>query len=231
MRNDARNRMAAAFRDSGYEVKPMIRILLTSREFYANASRGSHIKSPIRLVVGGWRQFQLEGEVTPRLTDLTVPMGQELLNPPTVQGWPGGRNWISASTLAIRSKLGEVLIAGRQPEEGEPLGRLRLLALSRIPAKGQATLATLIAIDRERKAKTNDDSIAVRFDPRKLYPQGVPDDLRHARRLDARASGRHPGPDRNSVGSSRRVSSHDARTQLVALVARLILASPEYQLD
>ena len=46
-----RDRLAAAFRDGDYEVKPMLRILLTAPEFYASASRSNHIKSPARLLV------------------------------------------------------------------------------------------------------------------------------------------------------------------------------------
>ena len=157
-------------------------------------------------------------------------MGQELLNPPTVQGWVGGRNWISASTLAMRTRLGDVLIAGEQPAEAEPLGRLRLLALSRIPAKGQATLATLLAIDRERKEKTHEDAIDVKFDARRLYPQGVPDDP--AVLVDSMLARLVVTPVRTETRSALldacRAVSPDDRPPLVA---RLILAAPEYQLD
>ena len=62
-----RERMAKAFKDSRYEIRPMMRILLMSPEFYAEASRGNRIKSPVRLLVGACRDLKLEGVATPSL--------------------------------------------------------------------------------------------------------------------------------------------------------------------
>ena len=58
-----RNRMAKAFVDSHYELRPVIKTLLTSPEFYAAEARGNRIKSPIRLLVGACRDLDLQGEM------------------------------------------------------------------------------------------------------------------------------------------------------------------------
>lgn len=117
-----RERMARAFTDGKYEIRPVLEVLFTSPEFYAPEARGSQVKSPVRLLVGALRELKPDGEITPAVAQLTVPLGQELLNPPTVKGWPGGTAWVSASTLALRSRLGEPLVDGHLPDGTDPLG-------------------------------------------------------------------------------------------------------------
>ena len=127
--NLLRQRMARTFRESGYEIRPMLRELLVSPEFYSPASRGNQIKSPVQLLVGACRQLQLDVEPTPLLAEATAAMGQELFRPPNVKGWPGGKDWISTGTLAVRHHLPESLLDGKAPNGLEPIGRERFLTL------------------------------------------------------------------------------------------------------
>ena len=87
--------MAAAFRDSHYEIRPMLKVLLTSPEFYDPAIRGAKIKGPVRLLLGACRDLRLIGIATPSLVELAAASGQELFNSPTVKGWSAGTSWIS----------------------------------------------------------------------------------------------------------------------------------------
>ena len=122
-KGELHKRMAQAFRENKYEVRPMLKVLLTSAEFYASR-REERSQKPGSAAGGGCRDLRLEGKATPSLAQLTVPLGQELFNPPTVKGWPGGASWISASTLSLRYRLGEALVEGKLPAAAEPLGRL-----------------------------------------------------------------------------------------------------------
>ncbi len=223
-------RMAAAFRDSKYEIRPMLKVLFTSAEFYAPQARGSEIKSPVRLLAGACRDLRLEGVATPSLAELTAPMTQELFNPPTVKGWPSGPGWISASTLPLRYRLGEALVDGKAPAEPDPLGRPRLMALSRDPDKAQVTMKRLQAIDRERKQEQEQGGLKVRFDPSRLFPKGAPEDPEElADALLARliVTKVRPATREAIVEACRSVPAADRP----ALAARLILASPEYQME
>ena len=225
-----RERMAEAFRANKYEVRPMLKVLFTAPEFYAVEARGAKVKSPVRLLVGACRDLRLEGEATPSLAQLTAPLGQELFNPPTVKGWPTGVSWISASTLALRYRLGEALVDGKLPAAAEPLGRLRLMAVSRDPAVAQSTLKRLAAIDRERKQEQGQAGLKVRFRAARLFPQGAPDTPEAL--ADALL--------RRLVVTKVRAATRDALVEAcrsvptaerTALAARLILASPEYQME
>ena len=88
---------------SGYEMKPLLRLLFHS-DFFKKATF-QRVKSPAEVVVGtlkltgdldgtdiGWRKIPLEGTY----------MGQDLLNPPSVEGWHTGREWINSGALVRR---------------------------------------------------------------------------------------------------------------------------------
>lgn len=95
-------RIAKAFRESGYEIGPALRALLTSDAFYEPRHRAALIKSPVELVVGTLRQFSFTtGEPLPFVLS-TAQLGQNLLAPPNVKGWPGGEAWINSTTLLAR---------------------------------------------------------------------------------------------------------------------------------
>jgi uncharacterized protein (DUF1800 family) len=95
-------RIAAVLRESGYEIRPAVRALLTSDAFYAPGNRAALIKSPVELVVGTLRQFNFStGEPLPFVLGVAL-LGQNLFAPPNVKGWPGGPMWINSTTLLAR---------------------------------------------------------------------------------------------------------------------------------
>lgn len=225
-----RDRMARVFVARGQEIRPMLEELFTAPEFYHVEARGTQIKGPVRLLVGACRDLRLQGEVTPSLAQLTVPLGQELFNPPTVKGWPGGNTWISASTLALRSRLGETLVRGKEPPAPEALGRARLIALSRNPVEAEATTRRQLQMDAERRAMREAKGLQTRFDPRRLTSDGLRDDPEKVvEQLLGRLLVVPPrAVTRRAVVEACRATPASER---VAVAVSLILASPEYQLE
>ncbi len=118
-------RIADRFRASGYEIKVLLGELLLSPQFWAAENRGRLVRSPVELIVGTLRQFELPQPDSRVLALLGRALGQEPFNPPNVKGWPGGTAWINANTLLVRQQLlrrltsGEVPAAERQTAEGE----------------------------------------------------------------------------------------------------------------
>ncbi len=105
---------------SGYEIRAMLRVLFNS-DFFKNA-RFTKVKSPAEVVAGTLR---LVGDFTtpkPRMYDPALEiryMGQDLLNPPTVEGWHTGAEWIDSGTLVERinfmaGEMGKVQAPGIQ---------------------------------------------------------------------------------------------------------------------
>ena len=88
---------------SDYNITAMLRVLFKS-DFFKN-STFAKVKSPAETVIG---TLKLVGDFKfprPGLDLMTMNiryMGQDLLNPPTVEGWHTGREWIDSGTLVER---------------------------------------------------------------------------------------------------------------------------------
>ena len=94
--------LADIFRQSNYEIKPVLKALLSSEHFFDAANKGCFIKSPIDYVGGIAREFKMEFPTASNLTEQYVGwnafagernngaavQGQNLGNPPNVAGWP-----------------------------------------------------------------------------------------------------------------------------------------------
>jgi hypothetical protein len=109
-----RTELGRAFRGSGYEIKPLLRRIFLSKDFYSPTAFATQIKSPVHLVVSTYKKVGL-GEI-PTIPDfgrMTGSLGQSLFDPPNVAGWAGGRSWITPSTLFQR---GNVLRAALFPD-------------------------------------------------------------------------------------------------------------------
>ena len=88
---------------SGYNIKAMLRVLFNSDAFKNAQFR--RIKSPVETVIGTLRMVGDWTEPKPGfefIFDEMKYMGQELLNPPSVEGWHTGRGWIDGGTLVHR---------------------------------------------------------------------------------------------------------------------------------
>lgn len=229
-KGELRERMAKAFTESKFEILPMLEELFTSPEFYAPEARGSQIKSPIRLLIGALRELKHDGAITPAIVQLTLPMGQELFNPPTVKGWPSGVSWISASTLALRYRLGEPLVDGQIPSGSEALGRLRQTVLSSDPVQAASTTRRLIQIDEERREMQRGEGIKLTFDPAHVVDAKLIDDPEKLTDyLLSRMIVTKVRPvTREAVRNACQQSSSGERVQIAV---KLILASPEYQME
>ena len=88
---------------SGYEIRSMLRVLLNS-DFFKDA-HFSKVKSPAELVCSTLRFMGDFTRPKPRMYDMALEiryMGQDLMNPPTVEGWHTGKEWIDSGTLVER---------------------------------------------------------------------------------------------------------------------------------
>ncbi|PYQ76796.1 MAG: DUF1800 domain-containing protein [Acidobacteria bacterium] len=98
--------LGRTYRDSGYQMKPLLKRIFLSKDFYSPSAFATQIKSPVHLVVSTYRKMSL-GQV-PTIPDfgrMTSGLGQSLFDPPNVAGWAGGRTWITPSTLLNRGNL------------------------------------------------------------------------------------------------------------------------------
>ncbi len=103
---DAIRILEKAYFDSGYEIKTMLRALLTSDFFKDPSVRFARVKSPAEMVIGLMRTAgEHRNEIKPGLFEISQEpkyMGMDLMNPPTVEGWHTGQEWIDSGTLVER---------------------------------------------------------------------------------------------------------------------------------
>ncbi len=98
--------LGRTFRDSGYQLKPLLKQMFLAKDFYSSSSLATQIKSPVHLVVSTYRKLGLrEVPTVPDFGRMTGSLGQSLFDPPNVAGWAGGRTWITPSTLLQRGNL------------------------------------------------------------------------------------------------------------------------------
>ena len=104
--NEVKADLGRSFRASGYQIKPLVRRMLLSKDFYSAPSVGTQIKSPVHLVVSTYKKMGMrEIPTIPDFGRMTGSLGQTLFEPPNVAGWAGGRTWITPATLLQRGNL------------------------------------------------------------------------------------------------------------------------------
>ncbi len=97
--------LAQAYFDSGYDIRAMLRVLFTSDFFRSQDTWYEKVKSPADLMAGVLR---LTGEYRMPERDFVGEsqrmtfMGQQLANPPSVEGWHQGTEWVDTGTLVER---------------------------------------------------------------------------------------------------------------------------------
>jgi uncharacterized protein (DUF1800 family) len=111
--------LAAKFREVRYELKPLLRTIFSSEEFYSDRTRNSLIKSPVQYLIQASRSLGVELPKGRALANIYRQLGQVPFYPPNVKGWEGGKSWINTGTLTYRYQLSRLLITGmRSPQVG-----------------------------------------------------------------------------------------------------------------
>ncbi len=124
-------RLADVLRANNYELKPLMQALLTCKAFRNPQNYGAMIKSPVDLIVGTLRVFQFPMGDGRGIVLASRRLGQDLMDPPNVKGWPGGNHWISSDTLMMRHQILDRFLRGMEMlQAGQKAGRLNAANMS-----------------------------------------------------------------------------------------------------
>jgi hypothetical protein len=101
--------VAAVYYARAYAIEPMVRRLLLSEQFRDPANHYKRYSWPVEYVVRalrevGWVGFSVGDALTP-----LANMGQQLLEPPDVNGWDLGPNWFSTGAMLARMNFASQL--------------------------------------------------------------------------------------------------------------------------
>ncbi len=100
---DAIDVLVEAFIESDGDIRMVMRTLLNSDFF--KAARFQRVKSPVEFVGGAIKLAgapSLPDRSVARLSRATITMGQALMDPPSVEGWHTGQEWLDSGTLIER---------------------------------------------------------------------------------------------------------------------------------
>jgi len=108
--------MADVFRKNNYEIRPVLKFMLTSDEFFSPQYKGAKIKNPMETTIGILKAFDMTiNDVNttsdwPYVYTQTQALQQLLFYPPSVQGWVGQRDWISSTTFVLRGTTSDYVV-------------------------------------------------------------------------------------------------------------------------
>ena len=97
--------MMATYFTSGYQIRDMLRTLFHSGFFKSEEAFFARVKGPVELVVGAVRMagnYRNPSLGIEKVSNTMLYMGQGLLQPPTVEGWHEGVEWIDSGALVER---------------------------------------------------------------------------------------------------------------------------------
>jgi len=154
--------LAARIRGHNYEIRPVLREMFSSAQFYARGALRSQIKSPVQYLVQTTKLLATDLPAPAVAQNAMRQMGQILFAPPNVKGWDGGKSWVSTSTLLFRYNFANYLINGdamrpagdRGKQKGADLGFRRGARMAEIPPRAPLDVARIIPA--ELRDKPND---------------------------------------------------------------------------
>lgn len=111
--------LATTLQNNNFNIATALRQLFKSAHFFDDAFLGARIKSPSEILVGLFRETSRPSTDTSlaRFREIGFSLGQDILNPPNVAGWPGYspdqyRAWITTGTVPERQGYADAVIFG-----------------------------------------------------------------------------------------------------------------------
>jgi uncharacterized protein (DUF1800 family) len=108
------NVLSAVYLQGGFNMKAVVRSVLTSRQFSAPVYRYARYSWPVEFVVRalkeiGWAGFSVNSAITP-----LANMGQQLFEPPDVAGWSIAQGWFSTAAMLARMNFAATLTSNQR---------------------------------------------------------------------------------------------------------------------
>jgi len=119
--------LVKAYYDSGFDMKEVLRTLLLS-DFFKEA-QFQKVKSPAELIAGTLRvsgSFKFPSRGIEDIAAEHNAQGQQLINPPSVEGWHTGQEWIDGGALVRRVNFASKYLSDTsQPGVQSIIGRMK----------------------------------------------------------------------------------------------------------
>lgn len=104
--------LADVFVASGYRTGALVEAILLDDEFYSDAARSSTPRTPVDFALASLRALGAKSSLA-ALPSALGRMGMTLFDPPAVEGWNRGEEWLTAGLMQRRLEFAQALAAGR----------------------------------------------------------------------------------------------------------------------
>ena len=95
------NELAQILRDNDWNMRPVLRAMITSKAMFSSHARKAQIKQPIEYVLQFLRNTDIDTTES-RIRGALDSLQQEPLEPPGVEGWPRGNAWMGGQAMLER---------------------------------------------------------------------------------------------------------------------------------
>lgn len=113
--------LAAVFRNSNHEIRPLASAMFRHADFRSQQARGARVRFPMEVATAAAAAFSVPVE-TFDLLSYFYATGFVPFSPPNVAGFPLGARWLSASQTGARARLS--LVALGLPKKGRSVKRI-----------------------------------------------------------------------------------------------------------
>jgi uncharacterized protein (DUF1800 family) len=221
-------RAADTFTRTKGDLREVVRVIVTSPEFFAASAYRAKVKSPFEVVVSAARAVGAPADPTPRTHQVLTMLGQPVFGHQTPDGWPEtGDEWINTGSILNRINFGIFLAAGRMPGTSEGMWPLPV-GIRREPREAQVDAVIAAFLGGEASVETRQILIS---GTNPMLATVVPDSATNqmATRAagDADAGGMDPMVFRRAQAG--RAFQNLPPLEGVAQIVGLALGSPEFQ--
>ncbi|MEL6132775.1 MAG: DUF1800 domain-containing protein, partial [Bacteroidota bacterium] len=107
------SQLAQTFLTHNFELAPVLRQLFKSEHFFDDGVIHTQVKAPLHLTSSLFKEMELPitDAIKGYVFGAPEALGQVILNPPDVAGWPGDKSWINTTTLTMRWETVQGFIA------------------------------------------------------------------------------------------------------------------------
>jgi uncharacterized protein (DUF1800 family) len=98
------------------DIRQVLKVIITSPEFFSRQAFRSKVKSPFEVVVSAMRALNVAPDSTPRTAQVIAFLGQPIFGHQAPNGWPEtGESWMNTGAILNRINFGMAVGAGRLP--------------------------------------------------------------------------------------------------------------------
>ena len=107
---------AQVYLRSDGDIREVLRVIITSPEFFSQQAFHSKVKTPFEVVVSAMRALNAPPDSTPRSAQVIAFLGQPIFGHQAPNGWPEtGESWMNTGAILNRINFGMAAAAGRLP--------------------------------------------------------------------------------------------------------------------